>query len=55
MIDKLNERLKELTIQRQQAQTLLQKVSADILKIAGAIGEIERLISQEKEGEQVDS
>lgn len=51
MIDKLNERLKELTVQRQQAQAMLQKVTTDILMIDGGINEINRLIKQEGEAE----
>jgi len=56
LLDKLNERLEELMVQRQQAQmmlqqaqTMLQKVSIDILMIDGGINEINRLIKQESE------
>ena len=40
MLDKLNERLKELDLQRQKAITRLQHANADIIAIDGAIQEV---------------
>ena len=52
MLDKLNERLKELDLQRQKAIARLQQANADIIAIDGAIQEVNYWIKQiEKESE----
>lgn len=52
MVDKLNERLKQLAEQKQQAIIRLQQANNDIIAIDGAMQEVRYWISQlEKESE----